>query len=261
MDETPQFSSTFDGLMSLVGHLRSPAGCPWDRDQTRQSLRRYLLEECYELLEAIDEGDAGKLVEEMGDVLFHLAFHIQLGKEEGSLTEEQVFRALIDKLVRRHPHVFGDKKLSSTREVESNWHAMKREEQEGSERSILGGVPGQLPALSYAQGLQDRAAGAGFDWEEVDGVLQKVMEELNELNRAQSDEEKEAELGDLLFSIVNVGRWLGMDVEGALHKADARFRKRFGLMEQLSRERGIPFVELPMDEKEALWQKAKSILH
>ena len=259
MDNDAQYPSTFDGLMTLVGRLRSPDGCPWDREQTPDSMRPYILEECYELLEAIDEGDADKLVEELGDVLFHLAFQIQLGTEKGALTNEQVFLKLIEKLVRRHPHVFGDVKASGPREVESSWHAIKRAEQATPRDSILDGVPKGLPALSYAQAIQQRAAWAGFDWEEEDEVLEKVGEELDELQRAQSPEEKEAELGDLLFSIVNVSRWLAVDAESALRKADARFQRRFALMERLSREREISFESLTLDEKESLWQEAKGL--
>ena len=259
MDNSPQYPSTFDGLLKLVERLRGPEGCPWDKEQTPDSMRRYIMEECYELLEAIDEGDATKLVEELGDVLFHLAFQIQLGIEKEALTEEQAFRTVIEKLVRRHPHVFGDAQASDPRQIESNWQVIKRAERATPEASILDGVPTALPALSYAQALQERAAWAGFDWENQQGVLEKVSEELDELQSAQSPEEKEAELGDLLFSIVNVGRWLDLDAESALRGADARFRRRFGLMEQLNKEKGVSFEGLTLDEKEALWQEAKGL--
>ena len=260
MDENPKYPNSFEGLLRLIGRLRSPDGCPWDREQTRDSMRRYILEECYELLEAIDEGNTGRLAEELGDVLFHLAFQVQLGKEDGSLTEERVFQGVIEKLVQRHPHVFGGTDVADAREVESNWRAIKRQERPDAETSILEGVPKGLPALSYAQLLQERAAGAGFDWQELHGVIQKVQEELDELQRARSPAEREAELGDLLFSIVNVGRWLSADAEGALRRADARFRRRFTRMEKLSRERGVAFEGLTMAEKEALWQEAKDLV-
>jgi tetrapyrrole methylase family protein/MazG family protein len=257
MDMKQEYPSTFDGLLRLVAHLRSPAGCPWDREQTRESMRRYILEECYELLEALDEGATSKLAEELGDLLFHLAFQIQLGAEEGALTHEQVFRAAIEKLTRRHPHVFGDETVSDARQVESNWAAIKRAERTDEESSILDGVPREMPALSYAQAIQQKAAYTGFDWEDVQGVLQKVGEEVEELRSAQSPGDRERELGDLLFSIVNLGRWLGADAEAALREAGARFRRRYNHMEKLSRERGDTFEGLTLDEKEALWQKAK----
>ena len=222
-------------------------------------MRRYILEECYELLEAIDQGDPSKLVDELGDVLFHMAFQIHLGIEERALTAEQVFEHVNEKLARRHPHVFGDDVATDPHEVESRWHTLKRREQSDAETSITDGVPKEMPALAYAQAIQERAARAGFDWEEVQGVVQKVDEELHELEAATSDAEREAELGDLLFSLVNLGRWLGIDAEGALRGAGARFRKRFSLMEKLSVQRRVSFDGLTLAEKEALWQEAKSL--
>ena len=259
MEGTRRYASTFDGLLELVAHLRGSEGCPWDREQTRGSMKRFLLEECYELLEAIDGGEAGRLAEELGDVLFNLAFQVHLGKEEGTLSQEKVFAAVIEKLVRRHPHVFGDVRADSAREVEERWDELKRAERGHIEASILDGVPKELPALAHAQSLQERAARAGFDWEDAQGVVDKVGEEVLELQRAESAEERESELGDILFSMVNLGRWLAIDTEGALRKADARFRKRYALMEKLSKERGTSFEAMDMDEKEALWQEAKRL--
>ena len=260
METTSGYPGTFDGLLGLVKHLRSPSGCPWDREQTSASMKRYLLEECYELLEAIDEDDRNKLVDELGDVLFHLAFQVHLGVEEGTVAVDQVFRAVIEKLTRRHPHVFGNAKASDAREVESSWHDIKRREQKAPEASVLDGLPVELPALSYAQSVQERAARAGFDWDDIQGVLRKVVEELEELENAESPAEREAELGDVLFSIVNVARWLGGDAEGALRGTNARFRRRFGLMEKLSRERGVEFGSLNMAQKEALWKETKPLV-
>jgi tetrapyrrole methylase family protein/MazG family protein len=258
MHHDQTFPSTYDGLLQLVQRLRGPDGCPWDREQTHQSVKRQLLEECYELVEAIEEGDADKMVEELGDVLFHVVFQTQIGTEEGELTQEQVLGSLIEKLVRRHPHVFGDEEVSDARDVEANWDAIKRLEAAGTEASILDGVPRQMPALSYAQTIQRRAARAGFDWEDAQGVLDKVAEELDELASAESLEERESELGDLLFSLVNAARWLGMDAEGALSQTNNRFYRRFAAMEGLCRERDLSFPELSLDEKEALWQEVKS---
>ena len=243
----------------LVARLRGPDGCPWDKEQDRDSMKRYLLEECYELVEAIDERHTGKLVEELGDVLFHMAFQVQMGVEEGALTDEQVFQTVNDKLVRRHPHVFGDAKVSSAREAETRWDHIKQGEAADASASVLDGIPAALPALSYAQLLQERAARSGFDWEDVDGVVQKVVEELDELREASTADEREHEIGDVLFSLVNLCRWLGVDAEGSLRGADDRFRRRFELMEKLSTERGRPLNALAMEEKEALWQEAKSL--
>ena len=257
--ESPRYPSTFDGLLELVARLRGQDGCPWDKEQTRDSMKRYLLEECYELIEAIDERNTGKLVEELGDVLFHMASQVQMGVEDGALTGGQVFQTVNDKLVRRHPHVFGDARVSSAREVESRWHDIKQSEAADTTASVLEGIPTVLPALSYAQLLQERAARAGFDWEDVEGVVQKVVEELDELGKASTADEREREMGDVLFSLVNLCRWLGMDAEGSLRGADARFRRRFELMEGLSVERGRPFDALAMEEREALWQEAKGL--
>jgi len=255
--QTPTYPSTFDGLLSLVARLRGEDGCPWDREQTRDSMKRYVLEECYELLDAMDEGDAAMLADELGDVLFHVAFQVQLGVEEGTLTDEQVFRAAIQKLIRRHPHVFGDTSAADARDVESSWHAIKRAERAGSGASALDGVSRRMPALAYAQAIQDRAARTGFDWQDVTGVLSKVGEELEELQQAESQARREAELGDVLFSVVNLSRWFGVDAETALRKADARFRDRFVWMEQISQRRDLSFDGLTPAEKDALWDEAK----
>jgi tetrapyrrole methylase family protein/MazG family protein len=255
-----RYSSTFAGLQRLAGRLRGPNGCPWDREQTRASMKRYILEECYELLEAIDEMDDAKLIEETGDVLFHLAFQIQLGVEEGAFTEAQVFRTVIEKLVRRHPHVFGTVEASDPREIEALWHDIKQGEHGKTRASALEGVPIAMPALSSAQALQERAARAGFDWDDVEGAFSKVAEELAELRQAGSPDEVEAELGDVLSSVVSLGRWLGADAEGALRVANTRFRRRFALMERHCEERGVTFDGLDMGEKEALWQEAKALL-
>ncbi len=257
MGSDQTFPSDFGGLLKLIGHLRGPDGCPWDREQTRESLKRFLLEECYELMEAIDAGDSDQIGEELGDVSMHIASQMRIGMETGELTEDQVFGGLIDKLIRRHPHVFGDATAADGREVEANWQALKQRERDESGGSILDGAPRSMPALGYAQAIQERAAWIGFDWEDVEGVLAKVSEELDELREAPSREEKEWEIGDLLFSLVNVCRWLDLDAEGALRKASARFFDRFTRMESGARERGEQLAALSLDRKEALWQEAK----
>ena len=260
MNKEQEYPNTFEGLLQLVAHLRSPAGCPWDREQTRESMRRYILEECYELLEALDEGVSSELADELGDLLFHVAFQVQLGVEDGTLANEQVFRAVIEKLTRRHPHVFGGETATDARQVESNWSAIKRAERTDEKAYALDGVPTVMPALSYAQAIQEKAAYTGFDWEDAQGVLEKVGEEAEELRNAQSAGDMEQELGDLLFSIVNLGRWLGADAESALRGAGARFRRRFDHMEKLSRERGDSFDGLTSDQKEDLWHTAKRVV-
>ena len=257
MTDNQLYPGTYDGLVRLVERLRGPEGCPWDREQTHESLISEFLEECYELVEAVELGDPKSLAEELGDVLFHLLFQVQLGTEAGSFNQGQVLQSLVGKLVRRHPHVFGDVEVSDARQVKDNWEAIKLKEKADDDVSILVGVPRQMPALAYAQEMQERAARVGFDWEDLRGVLDKVSEELNEMDTAESEAERESEFGDLLFSVVNAARWLGIDAEGALRKANGRFRRRFGTMESLSRERGLSFVDLPLDRKEMLWAEAK----
>lgn len=253
----PTYPSSFGGLMELVTHLRGPDGCPWDREQTRASMRSNVREECHELLDAIDEDDAVKLVEELGDVLFHVAFQMRLGVESGEFNERDVFVGVIGKLVRRHPHVFADADVADSDEVLSQWHAIKRQERSDEGASALDGVPASLPALAHAQALQERAARVGFDWDDLSGVVRKVAEEVDELQRAETGAEREAELGDLLFSLVNVCRWLQTDAESALRASASRFHRRFQVMERISGDRGLTFETLPLDDKEALWQEAK----
>ena len=254
------FPPTFAGLQALVARLRGPEGCPWDREQTAASMRHYVLEETYELLEAIDGDDPGPLAEELGDVMFHLAFHIHMAKEEAHFDEAAVFRSVIAKLVRRHPHVFGDRKVDGAQDVLDSWQDLKRAEKgEDDESSILDGIPKSLPALAQAQVIQQRAAGVGFDWEDIGGVLDKVSEELAELADVEDEAEREREMGDLLFSVVNAARWMNIDGEAALRASDERFRQRFAAMEAMSRERSVDLKSLDLDAKEALWQEAKRL--
>ena len=257
MTNRETFPSTYDGLLQLVARLRSPGGCPWDREQTRDSLKHLFLEECYELIEAIEQKDSQLLAEELGDVLFHLAFQIHIGKETGEFTSEWVIQSLIEKLVRRHPHIFGDAEVADARQVEDNWDALKRKEQTGADTSILDGVPKNMPALSYAQAIQGRASRSGLHWEDPQYALEEAAHGLEELGTARSPSEREKKLDDLMFSIVNAVRKLGVDAEGALRQANARFYRRYVTVEKLSLQRGLPFTDLTPDEKEALWQEAK----
>ncbi|MBF8267528.1 MAG: nucleoside triphosphate pyrophosphohydrolase [Dehalococcoidia bacterium] len=247
---------TYQALEEIVARLLGPGGCPWDREQTHQSLKRNLLEECYEVMEAIDSGNPGKLAEELGDILVQVAFHIQLAREEGSFGPQEVFTSINEKLIRRHPHVFGDAEARTAQEVKANWEAIKRQER-GEDSSRLGAIPKALPALAHAQLIQDRASLAGFDWDSVEGVREKLREELQELEDAQTQEEREWELGDVLFTLVNQGRWMDIQAEESLRRANQRFYHRFICMEGLSQERGVDFPSLSMDEKEALWREAK----
>ena len=258
MTEQAHAPATFEGLVALVSRLRAPDGCPWDRDQTHDSLRRAFLEECYEALEALDAGDSSALAEELGDVLVHVAFHCRIAAESDTFTARTVLQGAIDKLVRRHPHVFGDAHVESVDEVEQQWEALKRAERKGG--SALEGAPRSMPALAYSQTISRRAARTGFEWPDMDGVLDKLREEHDELQAAQTDAEREHELGDVLFSLANVARRLGIDAESALRSANLRFSRRFAHMEDASRTRNVPFETLSLDEKEALWQRAKADL-
>ena len=254
-DRSPGELRSFQTLVDILQRLRAPGGCPWDREQTHASLKRHLLEECYEVLEAIDQSNSDKLAEELGDLLVQVAFHSQIASEEGEFLVEDVLNKANDKLIRRHPHVFGDAKAVDAREVEYQWERLKKAED--SSRSPVTGIPGDLPALANAELLQDRVVRAGFDWEDVSGVVDKVVEEVDELRKAKAGEEVVHELGDLLFTLVNLGRWLGIHAEDALRQANHRFSRRYVTMESLASQRGLHFPSLSLDEKECLWKEAK----
>ena len=252
----------FQTLMDIVARLRAPGGCPWDREQTHESLKRNLLEESYEVIEAIDQGDPAALSEELGDLLVQVAFHADIAKEAGDFQLEDVLRKTNAKLVRRHPHVFADWHAKDAREVERNWEQIKAEERKakGESKSPVEGIPGDLPALAYAQLMQDRVGKAGFEWDDISGVLDKIVEEVAELKAASTPEEKMHELGDMLFTMVNLTRWSGEHAEDVLRKANQRFGSRYLGMEKLAAERGLDFNSLPLDQKEELWQEAKRLV-
>jgi len=252
----------FQTLMDIVARLRAPGGCPWDREQTHESLKRNLLEESYEVIEAIDQGDPAVLSEELGDLLVQVAFHADIAKEAGDFQLEDVLRKINAKLVRRHPHVFADGHAKDAREVERNWEQIKAEERKakGESKSPVEGIPGDLPALAYAQLMQDRVGKAGFEWDDISGVLDKIVEEVAELKAAATPEEKMHELGDLLFTMVNLTRWSGEHAEDVLRKANQRFGKRYLGMEKLAAERGLDFNSLSLNQKEELWQEAKRLV-
>ena len=253
---------TFQTLVDIVAKLRAPGGCPWDREQTHDSLKRNLLEESYEVIEAIDQGNPAILSEELGDLMVQIAFHADIAKEAGDFQLEDVLRNINSKLVRRHPHVFADGHAEDAREVERNWEKIKAAERQakGEKKSPVEGIPIDLPALAYAQLMQDRVGKAGFEWDDISGVLDKLVEEVAEFKAAASSEEKEHELGDILFTIVNLTRWNGAHAEDVLRQANQRFSRRYLSMESLAAERGQDFNTLPLNDKEQLWQEAKRIV-
>jgi len=253
---------TFQTLVDIVAKLRAPGGCPWDREQTHDSLKRNLLEESYEVIEAIDQGNPAILSEELGDLMVQIAFHADIAQEAGDFQLEDVLRNINSKLVRRHPHVFADGHAEDAREVERNWEKIKAAERQakGENKSPVEGIPIDLPALAYAQLMQDRVGKAGFEWDDISGVLDKLVEEVAEFKAAASSEEKEHELGDILFTIVNLTRWNGAHAEDVLRQANQRFSRRYLSMESLAAERGQDFNTLPLNDKEQLWQEAKRIV-
>lgn len=248
--------SQFSTLVKILARLRATDGCPWDREQTHQSLRKNLLEESYEVLDALDSQDAVKLRGELGDLLMQIIFHAQIAEEEKQFSINDVIHDINIKLIRRHPHIFGDVKVTSSAEVAHNWEEIKRGEREVG-ASILSGVPQQLPALNSSQSIQRRVAQVGFDWKNVGGVLDKLVEEINEIKAASNQEEKVSEFGDLLFTLVNLARHLNIDAESALRETNQRFRSRFTYMEKLAHERGLNLSRLSLEELDKLWEEAK----
>ena len=250
----------FVSLLSLMARLRAEGGCPWDREQTRTSLRPYVIEEAYEVVQAIDEGSRDHLVEELGDLLFQVVFHTQLGTEAGEFTMDDVVDRVCDKMTRRHPHVFGDRVVADSREALAQWERIKREEA-GSTGSALDGVPASLPALLRAQRLQTKAARVGFDWTGWQDAWNKVEEEVGEAQEALTggDDARVAdELGDLLFSIVNVARLRGMDAEDCLRRASEKFTRRFGKVETEMKAGGRMVTEATAADLDRAWEAVKA---
>ncbi len=259
MDENnapPEDLDKFDSLAAIIARLRGPNGCPWDLEQTHASLRGNLLSECFEVLEALDEGNAEKLCEELGDLLLQIVLHAQIGKDSGEFEIGDVIRGISEKIVRRHPHVFGAATARDAGEVMHNWESLKKDERtEGT--SMLEGVPKDMPALGYAYEIQRRAARVGFDWEDTAGVLDKLVEEVREYREADSTETQEREYGDLLFTLVNLARQEGTDPEAALRGANAKFCRRFSAIEEICRRRGRELQTLSLSEWDDLWEEAK----
>jgi tetrapyrrole methylase family protein / MazG family protein len=285
----PRVGLAFDRLVAVMARLRAPDGCPWDREQTHATLRTYLIEETYEVLDALESADDAKFAEELGDLLLQVLFHAEIAREESRFSIADVIREIHEKMIRRHPHVFGAKRAKDSAEVLRNWELIKaderralRNEPRGSKNlpalqqpSLLDGVPHNLPALHEAFQLTRRAARIGFDWDCIDGIFAKLDEEADELRQALAATSStsagrrvnprtgsiESELGDLLFVVVNLARFLHVDPEIALKKSSAKFSRRFRSMERLASEQGTALSEVSRPGKESLWDKAKRLEH
>jgi tetrapyrrole methylase family protein/MazG family protein len=247
---------TFAGLRRVVAILRGPGGCPWDRVQTHESLRPYLIEETAEVIAALDEGDPAMLREELGDLLFQVLIHVQLAEESGDFKMADVVHSIASKLVSRHPHVFSDAVANTPGAVIAQWDDLKKKER--GDQPALAGIPEPLPALAYAQTMQRRAGRAGFTWDSDAQAWEALEEELEELRRAATPEEQRRELGDAVFALANLARRLDIDAEDALRMAARRFSQRFNAMEAASGERGIDLKTADIDTKLALWEEAKT---
>ena len=277
-------ASSFERAVSIMARLRGPGGCPWDREQTFDTIKPYTVEETYEVLEAIDNRDWSELSGELGDLLLQVLFYAQMAKEQGDFSIDDVLGKLSDKLVRRHPHVFGDAKADTSSEVLRNWEALKRQEKKAAApESILGGVSSAMPGLLEAHKLSAKAAGAGFDWPALEGIFDKLEEETKELREelkqypapgpqpqargvagsgrptvpAELQEKLEGELGDLFFVLVNMARYLSVDSESALKKSNRKFKRRFQWMETQLKKSGRSLQDTSMEDLDALWREAK----
>ena len=253
-------NSSMNAFQELVAHLRAPEGCPWDREQTHDSLKKNLLEETYEVLDAIDSGIPAEMQEELGDLLLQIVLHAQIASEAGDFDLSDVIEGIHTKITFRHPHVFKDLKVEGVKGIYRNWEILKSQEREqnGTEKeSILDSIPRDLPSLALAQKYQERVARVGFDWKEIDPVLDKVLEEIEEFRTASDQDARESELGDVLFAIVNVVRWNNLDAEGALRKMTKRFYKRFKAVEKQAASTGRKLTDLTLDEMDQYWDLAK----
>ena len=265
-------SKNFDELISVMARLRAPGGCPWDREQTYASLAQYLLEECYETFDAIQEadqtGDTKNLVEELGDVLLQVVFHSTIAAERRDFTIDEVVQGVTEKLILRHPHVFGEKELETAQDVLNNWDELKRAQQKDSgkvekvKESILDDVPVHFPALLEGQKLTKKAAKVKFDWENTDQIFDKLTEETDELKEAiEKNENVEEEIGDMLFVVLNLARKLDVDAETALKKTNRKFRQRFKFIEDSLKKDGKTLENSSLKEMDNLWNQAKSAKH
>jgi len=254
---SPQAGIEFQRLVDLMAKLRAPDGCPWDREQTFDSIKRHTLEETYEVMEAIEDRDWPALCEELGDLLLQPVFYSQMASEEGLFAVEDALRSINEKLIRRHPHVFGDVVAETADAVLTNWDAIKKQEKGDRQGGLLDGIAKTLPAVLEAKEISSRAAKAGFDWENVAQVVEKLHEELDELERAANAEEREGEIGDLFFVLVNLARFYKVDPEQALRRTNVKFRKRFAYMETRLAAEGRVVAGTPVAELETYWREAK----
>lgn len=254
--------ATFEELLSVVRQLRDPiSGCPWDREQTHVSLVGDLIEESYEVIDALESNVMQDLVEELGDLLLQITHHIAIAEENHEFSVEDVFAGIVNKLVRRHPHVFSSNQAASSSEVLQQWEKIKQEErkQSSSTDTPFSGLPRAMPALLHAQKTQIRASSLGLDWAKIDGPLEKIQEEFKELNEANSKEDQLAETGDLLFSVVNAARWMGIDAETALRYATDKFQGRTETFLETAREQHVDLLVTSVEEKERLWNVTKAL--
>ncbi|MFN8414292.1 MAG: nucleoside triphosphate pyrophosphohydrolase [Anaerolineales bacterium] len=251
--------TSFESFAEIVSHLRAPDGCPWDKEQTHQTLRTHLLEETYETLSAMDTNDVESMQEEFGDLLLQVMLNSQIAYQDGEFSATQVLKGVYDKIVRRHPHVFGDVKVDGVDGVLQNWEKLKEKERgkKKEDKGMLDGVPAALPALIQAQEYQDRAARVGFDWPVIEDVLDKVKEEIEEIKRAETDFELAAEIGDLFFVLVNLARWKHVDAESVLRGTNLKFKKRFAFIEQGAKKQGRNLSDMTLEEMDAFWNEAK----
>jgi len=246
-----------------MAKLRGPNGCPWDKEQDHKSLRPYLIEEAYEVIEAIESGDDEMLAEELGDLLSQIVIHAQLAKERDAFDIETISGLIVEKLIERHPHVFGDKKNISSEEVLHNWEKIKSEKASNDDYSILQGVPGSMPALLKAFRIQEKVGRLGFDWDNIDDVFKKVKEEYLEFKSAldkNSKSEMEEEFGDLLFAIVNYGRHLNLQAEESLNGTISKFTARFQFIENKLRQMGKTVSDSNLEEMDKIWEESKKAL-
>lgn len=254
------YASTLQTLAQTIAYLRSPEGCPWDQEQSHQSLRSGFLEEMHEVLAAIDTEDMGALQEELGDLLYHVVMQIQIASEEEDFRLTDVIASIDSKLKRRHPHVWGDLEVADSAEVVRNWEALKKKENDSKTavESELDNIPLSLPALALAQKIQNHVKRDGFDWPSINGVVAKVKEEIEEVEEADLKTQKQQEVGDLLFAVVNWARWLDVDAESSLREANLRFSKRYRQVERLANAKGWKLTDLDIEQLEELWSQAKS---
>ncbi len=253
--------TSFESFQEVVAHLRAPDGCPWDQEQTHQTLRPHLLEEAYELLTALDADDSDAMREEFGDLLLQIVLHAQIASEYGEFNMSDIIEGINSKIIYRHPHVFKDLELKGVEGVLLNWERLKAAEREAKgqhEKGLLDGVASALPSLAQAEAYQKRAARVGFDWPNLQGVLDKVIEELKESQQAVGEDERYAEIGDLLFAVVNLARWFDVDAESALREANNRFKKRFSFIEVNARMQRRDLADMTLEEMDLLWDQSKN---